>query len=48
MNNAELEKQLQKTWKELIQANINHDDVLAGSRLKEIILLEIQQKNRRQ
>ncbi|MDA3808385.1 MAG: hypothetical protein PF440_10810 [Thiomicrorhabdus sp.] len=47
MNNAELEKQLQKTWKELIQANIHHDETLADSRLKEIILLEIQQKNRR-
>ncbi len=47
MNNAELEKQLQKTWKKLIQANINHDEVLASSRLKKMILLEIQQKNRR-
>ncbi len=48
MNNAELEKQLHKTWKELIQANINHDDALASSRLKKMILLEIQQKKRRQ
>jgi hypothetical protein len=47
MNNSELEKQLQKTWKELIQASIHHDEALAGSRLREIILLEIQQKNRR-
>ncbi|MGM0541288.1 MAG: hypothetical protein ACQEQR_02470 [Pseudomonadota bacterium] len=48
MNNTELEKQLQKTWKALIQAHIEHNEVLAGSRLKEIILLEIQQKNQRQ
>lgn len=48
MSNTELEKQLQKTWKELIQAHIDHNEALAGSRLKEIILLEIQQKNRRQ
>ncbi len=48
MNSAELDKQLQKTWKELIQANIRHDEVLASSRLRKIILLEIQQKNSRQ
>ena len=47
MNNTELEKELQKTWKELIQANIHHDEVTASTRQKEIILLEIQQKNRR-
>ncbi len=48
MNNTELEKQLQRTWKKLIQASINHDEVLASSRLKKMILLEIQQKNSRQ
>ncbi len=48
MENTELERQLRKTWKELIQANIHHDEVLASSRLKEMILLEIQQKKRRQ
>jgi hypothetical protein len=47
MKNSKLDKKLSKTWKKLIQANVQHDDVLASSLLREIIALEIKQKKRR-
>jgi len=47
MENSKLEKKLQKTWKHLLKANINHNEERASSLLKEMIQLEIEQKRRR-
>ena len=47
MENSKLEKKLNKTWKHLLRANVNHDDERANSLLKEMIQLEIEQKKRR-
>ena len=46
MNDVKLQQQISKTWKKLIQANIQHNEALASSLLKEMIILEIQQKKR--
>ncbi|BCN93770.1 hypothetical protein THMIRHAM_15550 [Thiomicrorhabdus immobilis] len=47
MENTKLEKRLHKTWKQLLQANIQHNEALASSLMKEMIALEIEQKKRR-
>ena len=47
MENSKLEKKLNKTWKHLLKASVNHDDEHANSLLKEMIQLEIEQKTRR-
>lgn len=47
MDNTQLEKQLNKTWKHLLKANLKHDEERASLLLKDMIQLEIQQKKRR-
>jgi len=47
MENSKLEKKLNNTWKQLLQANTKHNEELATSLFKEMIVLEIEQKKRR-
>ncbi len=47
MESSKLEKKLNKTWKELLKANLQHDEYHASELLKEMIALEIEQKKRR-
>lgn len=47
MGNSKLEKKLNKTWKQLLKANTAHNEELATSLFKEMIVLEIEQKKRR-
>lgn len=48
MENSKLEKQLNKTWKKLLKASLSHNDSQMCSLQKELILLEIEKKKRRQ
>lgn len=48
MENSKLEKKLNKTWKKLLKASIAHNDTQMCTLQKELILLEIEQKKRRQ
>jgi len=47
MKNSKLEKNLNKTWKKLLEANVHHDEHQATQLFKEMIILEIKQKKRR-
>lgn len=47
MSNSKLEKKLTKTWKKLLKANTQHNDVHAAELAKEMIALELEQKRRR-
>lgn len=46
MKNSKLEKKLNETWKELLKANVHHDDAHVSELMKEMIALEIKQKHR--
>jgi|ACQI01.1.fsa_nt_gi hypothetical protein len=47
MNNAKLERKLSKTWKQLLKANVQHDEHHAAELFREMIALEIEQKKRK-
>ncbi len=47
MKNSKLDKKVNKTWKQLLQANLHHDEHHACELMKQMIALEIQQKKRR-
>ncbi|WP_168188937.1 hypothetical protein [Thiomicrorhabdus sediminis] len=47
MKNSKLDKKISKTWKKLLKANVHHDESQANSLMKEMIMLEIEQKRRR-
>lgn len=47
MNNKKLHKTLKKTWKQLLDANVHHDEANAYDLFKKMLQLEIEQKKQR-
>ena len=45
MKKVKLEKKLNETWKELLKANIHHDEAHVSELMREMIALEIKQKH---
>lgn len=46
MKKSKLEKKLNQTWKELLKANVHHDEAHANELMREMIALEIKQKHK--
>lgn len=48
MKSKKVEQKLNRTWKEFLKANTQHDDHHAAALFRELIALEIKQKHDRQ